>query len=331
VKQATLLALAAALACGEPHADDPVIARLDGEPIRRSEVSAPAAFRLYRKEVETYAVLEEEALRLADERVLAAAARQQGTTAEALLARVETESPPVADADVERWLAEHGGDAGDVARARVRHYLEERGRIERRLAYLAELRTRAGYAWLLPQPTPPRTRIEAPRAPARGPAGAPVTIVHFASFASRDSARSAEALAKLAAERPDELRWLHVNFASEDEPAALHAARLAFAAQDAGRFWELHDALFARRGRIDDAALVAAAHAAGVRGAPLDDAALDARVDEDFALAKRAGVLREPSVFVNGRYWSGRGGEAGLRRLVEEELARALDAAHPGG
>jgi protein-disulfide isomerase len=329
VRRALLLALLAGLACDRTP-EDPVIARLDGEPIRASEVSAPAAFRLYRKQVESYRVLEEEARRLADERVLAAAAERAGTKPEALLARVEAEAPPVADADVERWLAERGGEADDTARARVRHYLEERGRIERRLAYLAGLRAAAGYAWLLPEPAPPRVRIEAPHAPARGPAGAPVTIVHFASFASRDSARSAQALARLSAERPSELRWLHVNFARADEPTARRAARLALAAQEAGRFWELHDALFARSGRLDDAALAAAAREARVREAALDDASLDPRVDEDRTLAQRAGAL-EPALFVNGRFWNGRGGEAGLRRLVEEELARALDAAQPGG
>jgi 2-hydroxychromene-2-carboxylate isomerase len=331
VRRALPLALLAALACGDAHPDDPVIARLDGAPIRRSEVSAPAAFRLHRNAVESYGVLEEEALRLADERVLADAARRAGTTPEALLARVESEAPPPLPADVERHLAERGVAADETARARVRHYLAERARIERRLAFLAELRVRAGYEWLLPKPAQPRARIDAPRAPARGPAGAPVAIVHFASFASPESARSAEALAELAAERPGELRWLHVNFARADEPTARRAARLGFAAQDAGRFWELHDALFAQGGRLDDGALAAAARAAGVPETRADDDALDRRVDDDFALAKRAGALREPTIFVNGRYWSGRGGAAGLRRLVEEERERALDALHPGG
>jgi hypothetical protein len=331
VRRALPFVLFAALACSDAPPDDPVIARLDGAPIRRSEVSAPAAFRLYRSEVQAYGVLEEEALRLADERALAEAARRAGATPEALLAQVESEAPPVADAEVERWLALRGQRDDDATRARVRLYLEERARIERRLAYLAELRAAAGYEWLLPKPALPRARIDAAHAPARGPASAPVTVVHFASFASRESAHTAEALARLAAERPDELRWLHVNFAPGDDAAARRAARLGFAAQDAGRFWQLHDALFAREARLDDAVLAAAAREAGIDGAQLDEAALERRVDADFALAKRAGALREPTVFVNGRYWSGRGGAAGLRRLVEEERERALDAAHPGG
>ena len=330
--------LLAATACRDTSADDPVVARLDGQPIRRSEVSAPAAFRLYRYEAEAYALLEDETQRLADERVLAEAARKEGIAPAALLARVEAAAPPVSEADVDRYLTEHGeaGEASvppDAVRARVRGYLDERGRIERRLAFLGELRRRAGYEWLLPKPAPPRTRIDAPRAPARGPAGAPVTIVHFASFGSRASARSARALARLAAEFPEDLRWLHVNLPRDDDEAGRRGAELGFLAQDAGSFWRLHDALFAQEGRLAAEDLSRAAREAGLDGDPLahaDRATLGRRVEDDLAIARRAGALRAPTLFVNGRYWSGLGAYPGLRELFEEELARAVDGAAAG-
>ena len=321
--------------CGE---DDPVLARLDGRAIRKSEVSAAAAFRLYRYEAQAYALLEDETKRLVDERLLAEAARREGIAPKALLARIEEGAAPVRDADVERYLAEHGGGGEDAAppeavRARVRRYLEHKGRIERRLAFFAEQRERAGFAWLLPRPSVPRVEIDTAAAPARGPADAPVTIVHFASFASRESARSAGALARLSSEFPGKVRWLHVNFLPEEDAAGRRAAELGFAAQDAGRFWELHDALFAREGRLAPDSLEAAAVEAGLPRDALqqaDAAALLDRLEDDLALARRAGALREPTLFVNGRYWSGRGGYPGLRGLLEEELARAVDGTPSG-
>lgn len=335
---ALAFALLAASGCGDDSREDPVIARLAGEPIRRSEVSAHAAFRLYRFEAQAWALLEDEAQRLADERVLAEAAREEGISPAALLERVEAAAPPVTDADVDRYLAERrdetpAGAAPETVRARVRGYLAERARIERRLAFLSELRRRAGYEWLLPKPAPPRTRIDAPRAPARGPAGAPVTVVHFASFGSRASARSAKALARLAAEFPEDVRWLHVNFPREDDEAGLRAAELGFLAQDAGRFWPLHDALFAREGRLSAADVTRAAAEAGLDPALLaraDRDALRRRAEGDRAIAARAGALREPTLFVNGRYWSGLGAYPALRELFEEERARAVDGAAAG-
>jgi protein-disulfide isomerase len=304
-----------------------VVARLDGEPIRRSEVSAPAAFRLYRHEVASYALLEQETERLVEERLLAAEARRRGLAPAALLARVEAEAAVPSEADVDRYLAEHPAAAEgppDVVRPRIRHYLEESARIERRLAFLAELRERARFEWLLAKPEPPRTKIQAPDAPVRGPADAPVTIVHLASFGSAASARSARALARLVEELPQQVRWLHVNLPGENDEAGRRAAELGFAAQQAGRFWELHDALFAREGRLDPAALGAALREAGLPADLLeqsDRVELARRLEADAALGRRAGAIREPTLFVNGRYRSAPGAYAELRRLVEDELA----------
>ena len=331
------LCLLVAAGCGDAGPDDPVIARLDGQPIRQSEVSAPAAFRLYRYEAQAYALLEDETKRLVDERLLAEAARREGIAPRALLARIEAGAPPVSDAEVERYLATHGaaGEASvplDAARSRIRHYLEEKGRIAQRLAFVEEQRERAGFTWLLPKPALPRVRIDAPAAPARGPAAAPVTIVHLASFGSRDSARTARAIARLSSEFPGSVRWLHVNWMPDEDAdeAGRRAAALGFVAQDAGRFWELHDALFARDGRLGPDSLAAAALEAGLESDTLqraDAAALTRRLAEDLALARRTGALREPTLFLNGRYWSGLGGYAELRNLFEEELARAVDGA----
>lgn len=330
------LGLLVVAGCGDAAADDPVLARLDGRPIRKSEVSAPAAFRLYRYEAQAYALLEDETERLVDGRLLAEAARREGIAPEALLARIEAGVAPVSEADVEGYLERAGGGASvppDVARARVRHYLEEKGRIERRLAFFAEQRVRAGFTWVLPKPLLPRVEISAPDAPARGPADAPVTIVHLASFASPESARSAEALARLSSEFPGKVRWLHVNWMPDENEAGRRAAELGFVAQDAGRFWELHDALFAREGRLNPDSLDAAALEAGLERDALpraDASALLGRLEDDLALARRTGALRDPTLFLNGRYWSGRGGYPGLRSLFEEELVRAVDGAASG-
>jgi protein-disulfide isomerase len=234
----------------------------------------------------------------------------------------------VTEADVDRYLAERperpAETPPDAVRARVRLHLEERSRAERRLRFFAGLREAGGFEWLLAPPAPPRVAIDAASAPARGPADAPVTIVHFASFGSAESARSAAKLERLVGELPGRVRWLHVNLLGErGDEGGLRAAQLGFLAQDAGRFWDAHDALFARTGRIDPDALRVAAGAAGLAANALgrpDPAPLLRRVEADATLARRAGALREPTLFVNGRYWSGLRPYAELRRIVGEEL-----------
>jgi protein-disulfide isomerase len=305
---------------------DPVIARLGGEPIRRTEVSPEIASHLYRHEMAQYTLLEQETARLVDQRVLAAEARARGVEPAELLARVEAEVPAPTEAEIDAYLKRHpAAGPPEAARPGVRDYLERNARGLRRMEFVAELRERAGFEWLLAKPEPPRARIAAPDAPARGPADAPVTIVHLASFGSAASARSAHALARLAEALPGRVRWLHVNLPGERDELGRAAAELGYAAQDAGRFWELHDALFAREGRLDAEALAAAAREAGLPGDLLeraDRAQLARRLEQDARLARRAGARREPALFVNGRYLGAPGSDRELRKLVDEELAR---------
>lgn len=330
-------ALAAlALGCGEPAAAPPepqgppaseVVAWLDGQPIKRDDVGPPVAFRVWRHEVDIYSLLKAETEKLVDERLLAAEASRRGTSVEAVLAEVSAGAAPVAEAEIERYLEEHPREsaaAATAARPRIRHFLEERRRIERRLAFMGGLREAAGYRFVLARPQQPRTRIDVTGAPARGEDSAPVTIVHFASFSSRESARSAERIARLRAELPGSVRQVHRSFLSERDEVGLLAAQLAEIAQEEGVFWELHDALFARAGRLDAAGVADAAREAGLSDAALERAASDVslleRVRSEIALGISVGAPREPTLFVNGRYASGVLPYDELLALVREEL-----------
>jgi len=338
--------LLACVACGDGYAPEPpaaagggaapaepeVVALLDGEPIRREDVSGRVAFRIYRHQVDIYSLLKGEVERLVDERLLERAARARGTSAEALVAAAEARATPASEADVDLYLAEHPGEAaaGGERRARIRHYLDQTRRIEQRLALLEQLREEADYQLVLAPPEQPRTELSMQGAPARGPADASVTIVHFASFSSRSSAQSAQRLARLREEYPDAVRVVYRNFPTERDETGLLAARVGFLAQDAGRFWEYHDALFAVGGRIDRQAIASAAEQAGLGAQALERASADAalldRVKADAESARDAGAPREPTLYVNGRYLSGLYPYEALRALVAEELGETHPA-----
>jgi hypothetical protein len=215
-----LLALLALPAAAEPAVRDDrtPLAVLDGETLYVEDVRGSVAFRIYRHQVDIHSLLRGEAERRVEARLLEREASRRGTTVEAMLEEVLGEAPEVSDAEVERYLAEHPAEATaapDEARARVRHYLGESRRLERRIAFLASLRERAGYRFLLPSPEPPRTTVETAGAVARGPEHAPLHVVHFASFGSRSSARSAAKLARLMQEFPEQIRWVHRNLLSD--------------------------------------------------------------------------------------------------------------------
>jgi protein-disulfide isomerase len=90
------------------------------------------------------------------------------------------------------------------------------------------------------------------------------------------------------------------------------AGTLALAAEAAGlqgRFWEMHDSLFADQGHLDDPHLWQRARDLGLdlerfeadRRAP----ALEERVTRDFRSGVRAGVMSTPTLFVGGELCPG--------------------------
>jgi len=92
-------------------------------------------------------------------------------------------------------------------------------------------------------------------------------------------------------------------------PRAWPAACAAEAAALQGRFWEMHDSLFADQGRLEDPHLWERA-----RGLGLDLDRFDAdrrsqdvldRVKRDFTSGVRAGVVTTPTVFAGGKLHAG--------------------------
>ena len=102
-------------------------------------------------------------------------------------------------------------------------------------------------------------------------------------------------------------------------PRAWAASCAAEAAALQGRFWEMHDALFADQGRLEDPHLWRRARELGL---DLERFDFDRRSEEvlrrvrrDFEGGIRAGVVTTPTVFARGRMHSGR---------IEERVLDAL-------
>lgn len=92
-------------------------------------------------------------------------------------------------------------------------------------------------------------------------------------------------------------------------PRAWPAACAAEAAAHQGRFWEMHDLLFADQGRLEDPHLWQRAQRLGLDLERFESDrrsdAVRARVRRDFESGVRAGVVTTPTVFAQGRSWAG--------------------------
>ena len=104
-------------------------------------------------------------------------------------------------------------------------------------------------------------------------------------------------------------------------PRAWPAACAAEAAALQGRFWEMHDSLFADQARLEDPHLWARAQKLGLDVERFDtDRRRDevrARVQRDFRSGVRAGVVTTPALFA----WEGGGASPVDVETLERRLA----------
>jgi protein-disulfide isomerase len=180
--------------------------------------------------------------------------------------------------------------------------------------------------------TPPSTEIYAvgiDQAPVRGAAQPKVTVIAFFDFQCPYSARASQTLSEVAKEYPDEVPIFFRHLPLEFHRQAIPAALAAEAAREQGKFWEMHDLLFARQEALDIASIETYAKEVGLDLAAfrrsLADSAGKRHVDDDVQLAERFGVRGAPYFFVNGRTFRASQPAPAWRGLIEEEIKNADD------
>jgi protein-disulfide isomerase len=138
----------------------------------------------------------------------------------------------------------------------------------------------------------------------RGPAAAPAALL-YADFECPYCALAARQLADIA------LRVVFRYFpVRSSHPRAWPAACAAEAAGLQGRFWEMHDLLFADQGRLEDPHLWARAQRLGLDLECFDadrrGPAVQARVRRDFESGVRGGIVTTPTLVLDGLLHAGR-------------------------
>jgi protein-disulfide isomerase len=112
---------------------------------------------------------------------------------------------------------------------------------------------------------------------------------------------------------------------SQVHPHAQHAAEVAEAAAEQGKFWAMHDTLFANQDALDDDSLVKYAADLSLDvdrvRRELSDQSHARRVTEDRASGLESGVNTTPTFFIDGRRYDG---SVALRNMLA-----AIQELHP--
>jgi RNA polymerase sigma factor (sigma-70 family) len=168
-------------------------------------------------------------------------------------------------------------------------------------------------------------RLGLDRGGTRGPADAPVTIIVFQDLLCTYCGTVLGTIDQLWEEYPQKLRLVVKQFPVHKE--ATLAAEASLAADAQGKFWEMHDYMFAHQEDLTRDALVAYAERAGLdakkMAQDLDKHTYADDLEKEVAAAKEAGVRATPQFLINGKQFTGARPVEAFRAAIDEALATA--------
>ena len=124
---------------------------------------------------------------------------------------------------------------------------------------------------------------------------------------------------------PKQVRLVFKHFPLTMHKFAKPAAVASIAARNQGKFWPLHDKLFANYNKLNDAKIRELAESVGLDMTRFDkdlaNPALLQEVAADIQLGTKAGVRGTPAVYINGRQLKDRSIK-GFKQMINAELKK---------
>jgi protein-disulfide isomerase len=178
-------------------------------------------------------------------------------------------------------------------------------------------------------PPPPAEKVDVSPgdAPMKGAKNAPVTIVEWSDFQCPFCGRVGPTIKQI-----EDTYKGKVRIAFKHQPLPFHnnaepAAEASMAAHEQGKFWEMHDKLFANQQQLDRPSLDKYAQEIGLNmarfKAAMDSSKFKDRIQKDSQEGMKVGANGTPTFFVNGQKIEGAQPFDNFKALIDKELAKS--------
>jgi protein-disulfide isomerase len=161
-------------------------------------------------------------------------------------------------------------------------------------------------------------------APFKGPANAKITLVEFSDFQCPYCAQAVGFLNEILKAYPNDVRLVFKQYPLEMHSNARISSAAALAAHAQGKFWLMHDKMYANYKQLTRANILQWAKESGVDmtrfTADLDSQWIKQLVDKDYADGEKVGVEATPTVFINGKKYQGSLEPAAFKKIIAAEL-----------
>lgn len=160
-----------------------------------------------------------------------------------------------------------------------------------------------------------------------GDINAPVAIVEYGDYESEECAQAHEVICRILNDYEGKVKFNYRHFPlTRIHQKAHKAAEASVAAAQHGKFWEMHNLLFAHRRTLGTISLREYAKEAGVVDKNfiphLVDSVFGWTVREDLLEGADLGVRSVPAFFINGEMYMGKSDYSSLSKAIDAILNR---------
>ena len=176
---------------------------------------------------------------------------------------------------------------------------------------IAEIRTAlaAGPKYKRPKLLEDAVAVPVEGSPAMGPKEAKIVLIEFSDFECPYCSKAAVDVKNILNAYPGNVRLIYKQFPLSMHSHAKLAAIASLAAGDQGKFWQMHDLLFANFRRLSRENILLWANRLGLDmnrfTADLGSSKYDAAIAKDMHDGESAGVYGTPAFFINGKLYNG--------------------------
>jgi protein-disulfide isomerase len=297
-------------------------ATVDGQPISMTELDQRVARQIYE--------VRQQALEgMLNDSLMEKEAKAQGITTDALLQKeVKAKIPEPSQAEIDQvWEANKARMAGktkEQVTPDIVNWLKGQKEAQVQQNFIQGLRSKYKVQVLL---EPPRIEVAVDDDPAKGPATAPVTIVEFSDYQCPYCSRAESTVKQILAKYDGKVRFVYRDFPLSFHPFAAKAAEASQCANEQGKFWEFHDALYADQAKLSVPDMQTTATGLGINADKfktcVESGKYAAEVKKDIDDGTKAGVSSTPSFFINGIAVVGAQGIDTFSQVIDQELAKA--------
>lgn len=302
-----------------------VVAYIGGQPVVADALLPLVRPQLRQLRSQEYEIESKALTNLIDQKLIEAEAQKKGVPKEKLLeAEVDSKVNEPTDAEIEAYyLGQKINRPLQEIKDELRKQLKQAKIQQARENYMQDLRKKADVTVLL---RPPRVQVAFDPARLRGDSNAPITIVEFSDFQCPYCRKVEPTLKELLAKHP-EVKFTYRDFPLRDiHPQAQGAAEASRCAEEQGKYWEYHDALFASE-KVDHDAQVEIARSMRLDEKKFDECLASGKykdqIEKDLQDGVQAGVSGTPGFFINGIALSGTQPLSAFEKVISDELAAA--------